>query len=120
MDKEKRDQKHLFCALPDSEDLRTFLTKNPNIQHSSSIPFCAMQFSPKFLACFIFFKVTQQVKAYDKICLKIELFSISLHEEDLQPNNKHRKYLKKFITKQQKRYGKIYDVFNETEFVNDM
>ena len=43
-----------------------------------------------------------------------------MHEEDLQPNNKHREYLKKFITKQQKKYGKIYDVFNETEFVNDM
>ena len=49
MDKGKQNKKLLFCALPDSEDIRTFLTKNPNIQHSSSIPFCAIRFPPKFL-----------------------------------------------------------------------
>ena len=72
------------------------------------------------MAYFIFFKVTQQVKAYDEICLNKELFLINLHEEHLKPNNKHSKYLKIFITKQQKKYGKIYDVFTKTKFVNDI
>ena len=43
-----------------------------------------------------------------------------MQEEDFKPNNKHGKYLIKFITKQQNEYEKIYDVFNETKFINDM
>ena len=116
----RKSKKYLFCALPDSKVLTTFLTKNPKIKYSSSTPCCAIQFPPKFVAYFIFFEVTQQVKAYDRICLNTELFSINLQEEDIKPNNKHRKYLINFITKQQKKYAKIYDVFNDTVLVNDI
>ena len=120
MDKTTQMGKHIFCSLPDSEILTTFLTKKQNINRSSSVPCCAIRFPPKFLAYLIFFKVTQQEKAYDVICSYTEMFSINLQEDDIQQNKKHRDYLIKFITKQQQDNGKIYDVFNESKFVDDL
>ena len=101
-------------TLKESEFVETYISENNSYKPSPAIPCCAIRFSPRFIAYYIYFLATKQVRTLESLIKNAEAFAINLEEEDM--SQKYIDLLEKFIKKQQQKHGTILDLFSSFSF----
>ena len=85
----------------ESDFVQNFITENNSYKPSPAIPCCAIQFSPCYIAYYIYLLATKQLKCLDMLIENAEGFAINLEESDI--TEKHYDLLEEYIEKQKQK-----------------
>ena len=102
------------CTLKESEFVKSFISENKSYKLSPAIPCCAIRFSPRYIAYYIYYLVTKKIRNLQSLTENYEAFAINLEEKDIDP--KYTDLLKKFIDKQQQKHRRIGDFFSSFSY----
>ena len=120
-EKIRKERKSLY-ELKESEFIKTVKSENPENNFSSVVPCCGIRFPPSFVAYYVYFLVTKEEDSLRDLVTNAEAFAINLDEKVFDENEKefdekYIKLLKDFIMKQQRKHGRIEDIFSKVSIM---